>query len=125
MNKDMIARNASCDAITGLVNTGTNYSSGYVGIFNADTTMVARLFYSNPAYSSAVDSTAYAYPITDATALRDATAVSYGVFNRDSTRIWQGIVSSTPGAGDLVLETTALKQGMKVTISSAYYVVPA
>jgi hypothetical protein len=123
--KQMIARNAVCDGIVGLVDVGTDYSTGHLSIFTSDATRITWHALSNPAFGSSVDGTSTAYPISDATALVDATASYFAFENRDGTAIWTGDVTLNTGIGSLKLEFISIPQDSTIAISSAKYVVPA
>jgi hypothetical protein len=72
----------------------------------------------------ATDGTAQAWPIFDATATRDASAISFWMSNRDMTNIYGGSISNMSGAGDFKLNSIILARDATVAISSAYFVVP-
>ena len=125
MNKDIIAQNAACNAIVGLVDAGTANPAGRLLIYNDSSTVLAWLPFGNPAFQDSTDGTSVSNPLTDSTALADGTASWFGVFDRDSTRIWRGSVVQTGHVGDMRLAQTILHTDMTVSITQATYVVPS
>lgn len=87
MNKEIIARNAACNAIVALVDTGTTNPTGQLFVYDDSTNVLARLPFDSPAFLSAVDGTSLSNPLTDSTVVMDGTATSFSVVNRDSTKI--------------------------------------
>jgi hypothetical protein len=126
ITKETIARNASCDAITGqLDQSGYYYSTGHLSIYDMDATRLTWHVLSNPAFGSAVDGTSMAYPISDATVLQDGTASTFAFENQDGSTVWNGLVSLYGQGGALQLESLSLYQDATVGIASALYIVPA
>ena len=125
ITKENIARNASCDAITGLLDQSGSYSIGHLSIYGVDTSRLTWHPISYPAFGLAVDGTSMAYPISDATVLRDGTASTFAFENRDGSAIWGGLVSLNGHGGALQLENLNLYLDSTVAISSALYIVPA
>jgi len=124
MIKELIAQNAACNAVVDLVDTGTDYSSGYLGIYDS-TVLLAALNFSNPAFMDATNGKATAYPMSDSTVLTDGTADSFKVFNRDSTSIWSGSVVSLTEVGELKLNNTVMIKDSTVSLTYGSYTVPA
>ena len=125
MIKSTLARNTACNAIVRLVDTGSSYSTGQLTVLNSDSTVITRHTLSNPAFNDSTDGTAVANIIYDATAIRDGTAALFSVLNRDSSVIWSGTVTNTHGTGDLKLNTTIVPVDSTISISSAFFQVPA
>jgi len=126
-----MARNAACNAVIQLVDVGTDYSSAGIYLFDStdiplyqpdSSSPVARLAMSSPAFLDATDGTAYSNPITDNTAIRDATVTGFGVYNRDSTFIFGGTVSTS--AADMILNPNIIYHDQTAALTSAYYLVP-
>jgi len=125
MQKSLLARNTSCNAIVGLVDEGTFFSAGRLGIFNADATVISYLNFSNPAFGDSTDGTAVSNFIYDATSFFDATASYFNVLTRDSSVVWSGTISNTHGTGDMKIDSIIIPKDTTVSISSATYAVPA
>jgi hypothetical protein len=125
ITKEIIARNASCDAITGRLDMSGYYSAGHLSIYGTDSSRLTWHVLSNPAFGSAVDGTATAYLINDATVLQDGTASTFAFENRDGSAVWKGLVSLNNHGGALQLENIYLFQDSTVAIASAKYIVPA
>jgi hypothetical protein len=125
ITKEIIARNASCDAITGQLDQSGFYSIGHLSIYGTDTSRLTWNALNYPAFGLAVDGTAMAYPISDATVLRDGTASTFAFENRDGSAVWSGLVSLNGHGGALQLESLYLYQDATVGIASALYIVPA
>jgi hypothetical protein len=123
--KSLQARNAACNAVVGLVNTGSALASGRLNICSADSSLLVSLPLSLPAYRDATDGTCVANPISDSTVLRDGTAALYYVWNRDQTTVWTGSVVPTGHIGDLRLNSISLEQDSTVVITNAFFSVPA
>ena len=124
ITKELIARNAACNIITGLLDQTGSYSIGHLSIYNNDETRLTWHTLSNPAFGTSIDGTGTAYPISDATVITDGTATTFSFENRDGTAIWNGLVSLNGHGGALQLETIYLTKDTTVAISSATYVVP-
>lgn len=126
ITKQMIARNASCNQIVGLLDTtGSLYSTGHLSIYTSDSTRITFHTLSNPAFGTSADGTSTAYPISDATALIDGTASTFAFENRNGSAIWKGSVTVNGHGGALQLESVSIPKDTTVAISSATYVVPA
>jgi hypothetical protein len=126
ITKEFIARNASCNAITGqLDQSGYLYSIGHLSIYGVDSSKLTWHTLSSPAFGLAVDGTSTAYPINDATILQDGTASTFAFENRDGSAVWRGLVSLNGHGGALQLESLNFYQDSTVAISSALYIVPA
>lgn len=123
--KELIARNASCDQITGLLDIGSDYSNGHLSIYRSDSTRLTWHELDSTAFGTSVDGTATANLIQDAIVLVDGTASTFSFENRDGTAVWGGNVSVNGGAGALQLESISLTHDTTVAIASAFYIVPA
>jgi hypothetical protein len=120
-----LARNASCDAVVGLLDLGSTYAAGRIGIYTADSSVITYMDLSNPAFRDSTDGTAISNFIYDSTSFFDATASYFNMLNRDSTVIWNGIISRSDGTGDMRLDSIIMPKDTTVSISSATYAVPA
>jgi len=130
MRKELIARNAACNAIVDSIDLGSLYSSGRLCLYTDSTTqdsttMLTWMPMAVPAYQDATDGTAIANPITDSTSFFDGTADSFIVVNRDGTACFGGSVVKTGTVGDMHLAQTFFPKDSTISISSAYYLVPA
>lgn len=125
MTKSTLARNASCDAVVGLLDLGSTYAAGRIGIYTADSSVITYMDLSNPAFRDSTDGTAISNFIYDSTSFFDATASYFNMLNRDSTVIWNGIISRSDGTGDMRLDSIIMPKDTTVSISSATYAVPA
>jgi hypothetical protein len=125
ITKTMIARNASCDAIVGQLDQSGSYPISHLSIYGNDTSRLTWHELSYPAFGLAVDATAMAYHINDATVLKDGTASTFAFENRDGSAIWNGLVSLNGHGGALQLESLNLYKDSTVAIASAIYIVPA
>ncbi len=125
ITKEIIARNASCDGITGQLDQSGYYSTSHLSIYGTDTSRLTWHELSYPAFGLAVDGTSMAYPINDATVLQDGTAATFAFENRDGSAVWRGIATLNGHGGALQLESLNLYKDATIGISSAIYVVPA
>jgi len=126
MTKDMIARNAACNAVTALVNTGSTWSTGLLYLYDDSSAVATIMNFSNPAYQDATNGTALANAITDATCFFDATVSWFRVMNRDASSVWTGTIGTTElVGGDMRFDTVIFPKDSTISISSAYYTVPA
>ena len=124
MYKSVAAQNASCNAVTRLVDQGSFNPTGQINLFNSDGSVLANLILSLPAFSDATDGTAYSNPIADSTVFIDGSASTFAVLNRDALAVWTGTVSDFTGIGDLKLNSVYLIADSTLTITSMIYVVP-
>lgn len=128
VTKSTVAKNAACDAVVDLIDqTSTGFygwSSGRLQLYRSgDSSVIASLICANPCFLSAIDGTAMANPINDATALIDGTASTFGFVNRDNVFIWGGGISSD-GSSELNLASTFISAGTIVSITSGQYIAP-
>jgi hypothetical protein len=124
MFKSIIAQNASCNAITRLVDLGSTYPSGSLNIYDFTSSPLVQLSLSLPAFADSTDGTSVSNYIFDATALRDGTATSFGVLNRDASTVWTGTVSDVYGSGDLKINSIWITKDSTVAITEMIYIVP-
>lgn len=124
MLKSPNAQNAACNAVVDRVDLGSTYSSGRTNLYNSDSTHLAILMMSYPAYGDATDGTAIANTIYDATVLKDGTAALFDVSDRDASAVWNGTVSTYAGLGDWKLNSIILYKDSTVGILNGYYAVP-
>jgi hypothetical protein len=126
ITKTLLARNASCDEITGLLDqSGYYYTVGHLSIYNSDATRLTWHTLSSTAFGASVDGTATAYPISDSTVIQDETATTFAFENRDGSAVWNGLVTTVGHGGALQLDTVNLVQDTTIGISTAQYIVPA
>lgn len=118
-------RTAACDTIVGLLDQGSTYPNGHLGIYNADGTKITWHNLSNPAFGDATDGTSYAHSISDATALIDGTANTFRFEDCDGSNIWKGNVTLFGGGGSLQLEEVSIPKDTTIGLQSATYIVPA
>jgi hypothetical protein len=125
MFKSTDAVNAACNAVTRLVDMGSDNSSGRLNIYGWDaSTILAILPLPIPAFLDAVDGTAVSNLIPDSTTINDGTASFFGVLNRDASTVWTGTISDLVGSGDLKLNSVNILQDSSITITSMVYIVP-
>ena len=125
ITKTTEAQNAACDAIVDLLDEGNQAPGGNLSIYNSDSTKLASLRLSYPAFGDSADGTATANSITDSVGLTDGTAATFSFENRDGTAVWSGIVSLAGGGGDMELNSLDIHTDTTVAVSSVNYVVPA
>jgi len=128
VTKSTAAKNAACNAVTDLIDqTSTGWfgwPSGRLQLYrSSDSSVIASLVCANPAFLPAIDGTSMANPISDATALLDGTATTFGFVNRDSTFVWGGTVGSD-GSSELNLGSNVISSGTIVSVTSGRYIVP-
>jgi len=124
MQKSIETTNRACNSVVAFVDEGALYSSGRININDIDSTLIAFLPLSLPAYTDSTDGTAVANLIYDGTAQLDATAALFDVINRDGSNAWSGTVSTFSGIGDLKLNAVVLYQDSTVSLTEAHYIVP-
>lgn len=116
-------RNSMCDALVDAIDAGagTSHLRIYTSAFG---TLLAELDFANPAFGAASSGTATANTITDETsAPATGTAAVIRVIDRNGTTVFEG-TAGTSGT-DLVLNTTSITTGDRVTVSSATITMPA
>ena len=128
VTKSTVAKNAACDAVTALIDqTSTGlygWTSGRLQLYRSgDSSVIASLVCANPCFLPAIDGTAMANPINDATAINDGTATTFAFVNRDSVMVWGGAVGSD-GSSELNLTSTVISTGTIVSITSGKYIAP-
>lgn len=124
MFKSVDAQNASCNAVTRLVDLGSTYPTGRLDIYDYTNSTLAELPLSLPAFADATDGTAISNFIPDALAIYDGSAVSFGILNRDASTVWTGTVSDFLGNGDLKINSVYITTDSTVTITDMVYIVP-
>jgi len=122
MFKSTEAKNVACNAIVELLDTTSG--PGWLSLYTSNDTKVASLALDNPAFLSAVDGTAVARTITDATALISGTVSYFEMQTGDGSMVWGGSVSLPTFTGDMILNTVNITEDTTVSVSSATYVVP-
>lgn len=125
VRKSIETRNAACNTIVDRLDTGSDWSSGRLALYNSDSTVITMLELSIPAYGDSTDGTSTAYLISDATSYFDATASTFSFLNRDGTAQWSGDITEEGQGGDMQIDSTIIPADTTVSISSAVYIVPA
>jgi len=121
--KSTVAKNAACNAVVDLIDTGSLRPYGTLNILTADSTVLSALRLTNPSFSNAVDGTATASTIYDNTSFIDGTAAFFGFYNRDSTYIWGGNITTVGGGGIMELNALSIPQDATFSITSVKYIV--
>lgn len=112
------AKNAACDAVVDLLDSGAG-ANGTLEILDTDgTTVLVTFNLPSPAFGSASDGDAEANAITDASASASGTAASYRAKDTDGNVVWTGSVTATGGGGDMILDNTSINAGQNVSITS-------
>lgn len=124
MRKSILAANAACNAVVDLIDQGSTWSSGRLGLYNDGSSLISALPFSIPAFQDATDGTSMSNFINDATAVMDGTVSWFSVMNRDGTSIWTGTITGLYGYGDMKLNSVVFPVDTTVSISSALYMVP-
>jgi hypothetical protein len=124
VTKSLLAKNAACNAVVDMVDTGLYLPYGQLRIYNADGTSLVSHRCSNPAFMSASDGTATANTIYDAVVTADGTAASFWFIDRDSSNVWGGAVTVAGGGGELELNSISLPLDSTNSITAAKYIVP-
>jgi hypothetical protein len=111
------ARNKACDSVVDLIDLGSGQSAGYIEIRTgnkptspataATGTLLATLFFSNPAFGDAAAGSAVSNTILDDTDV-DATGVAgwFRFHDRDGNAILDGEITAVGGGGDLEFNNT-------------------
>lgn len=122
---------AACNTLTSLIDAGSGV--GTLVIYdgarpaNVDTavttqTALVTFEFSDPAFASAVDANnaghATANLIAAVQADETGTASWFRVYDSDDNPIYDGTVTDTNGNGDLKVSSTAIVQGIDVTVVS-------
>ena len=122
--KSTPARNAACNAVVGLVDEGSAFANGALNLYRSDSSVLASLNFSVPAFMDSTNGIALANTISDATAILDGTAIRFSVLNRDRSSIYDGTVSGPGGGGDLILNPVSMLHDTTISIVSASFTVP-
>ena len=125
ISKEVLARNAACNAIVQLVDSGSTYPQGHLSIYDASANLIFWHPLSNPSFSSSLDGTSISATIFDAVALIDGTATNFAFENRDGSAVWNGDVGISGSGASLQLESTIIAQDSTNSMQSAIYVVPS
>jgi len=129
------ARNDAGDAIVDLIDGGTINPNGYMEIRSgtkpstpqtaATGTVLATLNFSNPAWASFSNGTAFANAIaSDTSADASGTASWFRFYNRDGTAILDGDITITGGGGDIEFDVVNFILGGVVAITSLQAIMP-
>ena len=119
------ARNAACNGIVDLCDTGSTDANGdlVIGTSGMATTL-AVLALSNPAFGAAATGVATANSISDDTSADNTgTAAAFVLRDRDNTTVLTGSVGTS--GEDINLNTVSITSGDTVSISSLTVTVPA
>jgi hypothetical protein len=136
LNISTLARNAIGDAAVDLIDEGTSSASGYVEIRTgtkpsspqvaATGTLLATLFFSNPAFDDFVNGQADADTITeDSNINANGVAGWFRIYDRDGNALYDGDVTVSGGDGDLEFDTVNFVSGGTAAITAWRMVVPA
>lgn len=118
------ARNAACNAVVDILDTGTGDAAGDLLIQTAGNSQVALLPLSNPAFGNASSGTATANAITSDTAAAGGTAAKAALRDRDNNQTILGSVTAAGGGGDFIISNTSVGAGDTVSCSSLTYSAP-
>jgi len=121
-NISTAARNAMCDALVDLVDSG---GTGTIAIYTASFgTLLATLTFSATAFGAASSGVATAATITDdSSADATGTAAVCRVINGSAATVWEGTVGTS--GEDLNLNTVSIATADVVSISSMTVTMPA
>jgi hypothetical protein len=136
LNISTLARNAIGDAAVDLIDEGTSSVAGYVEIRTgskpsspqvaATGTLLATMFFSNPAFNSFVNGQASADTISEDSNI-NATGVAgwFRICDRDGNALYDGTVTVSGGDGDLEFDTVNFVLGGTAAITAWTMIVPA
>tara|TARA_Y100000310_G_scaffold342527_1_gene446172 strand:- start:18646 stop:19038 length:393 start_codon:yes stop_codon:yes gene_type:complete len=123
------AQNASGQAITDLLNSGTIEirTGASPGVNNAATgTLLATLTLGNPAFGAWANGSSSANAITgDTSADATGTAGYFRAISSGSAAVIDGTVSATGGSGELQLNSVSITQGVPVDVTAWTITKPA
>ena len=125
--KTDIARNATAEAVTDLLNSGSKFPNARLYVYDSD--RVTKLFHLNfsgtaftkPAVAGVINAAGLPYTTLSYGA---GTATWYSANNRDNVPIWSGDVTDLRGSGSMRLASTAIVSGLYISIQSIAYTVP-
>jgi len=119
---ETVARNAACDGVVDLVDSGAGTAT-LVCYTAADATLIT-INLPNPAFGAASVgvATANGTPLSG-TASATGTLAKYAVFSRDSTKLWGGSIG-TSGA-DMIVDNTSITSGQTMNVTSWTHNQPA
>jgi len=129
------ARNDAGDAIVDLIDAGTINPNGYMEIRTgtkpaspqvaATGTLLATLNFSNPAWGTFSNGTAYANAISnDTSADASGTATWFRFYNLDGGAVLDGSITVTGGGGDIEFDIVDFILGGVVAIVSLQAIMP-
>lgn len=124
VSKTSETKSAACDAVVDRIDLGSLSGAGTLRIYNSDSTVLASLGLSNPAFADATDGTSLCNFIYDSTGITDGTSSIFWFHNRDGSSVLGGTVSGPGGGGNLVLSNSAITTDTTVSLTPGYYVVP-
>jgi len=135
VNISTTARNDAGDAIVDLIDGGTINPNGYMEIRTgpkpaspqvaATGTLLATLNFSNPAWASFSNGTAFANAIaSDTSADASGLAQWFRFYNRDGTAVLDGDITTTGGDGDITFDVVNFILGGVVAITSLQAIMP-
>jgi hypothetical protein len=117
------ARNAACDAVVDLIDTGTGDANGDIVIMTSSDVEVATLAFANPAFGDAATGVATANTIAADTTATGGTAALFKFQNRDNNEVLRGSVATS--GSDLNLSSLSIGAGDTISISSFTVTMPA
>ena len=117
------ARNAACDAVVDLLDTGATDATGDLTI-NADSagapgTVLVTVNLQNPAFGNAASGTASANGLPlQGTVTNSGTAAWFVVRDRNNAEVFRGTVTATGGGGDMEISNTSLTANETVQVQT-------
>ncbi len=111
------ARNAACDAIVDLIDSGSTNSAGQIEFQTSANAEVATCAMSNPAFGSAASGTATANSITSDTSATGGTIDHVSIQDRDENEIMQCTIA-TDSSADFQISSLVISSGDTVGVSS-------
>jgi hypothetical protein len=132
----LVARNAACQTIVGLVDAGSAMPNGYIEIRSGtkpsnpqtsppDGLLLATLSMSNPAFGAPSNGSAVANPIASDNSI-DNTGIAtwFRIYNRDNGAVIDGTITIVGGGGDLTFDSVNFVKNGTVSITNLTAVMP-
>jgi len=114
-------RNGIANHVVDQIDTG---GAGSIEFQTSGSAVIATLAFSATAFGAAASGIATAASITDDTDCEPGTVAKFVVKNGSAATIFEGTVTATGGAGDIVLSSVAIGDGDTISISSLTYEAP-
>ena len=121
VTKSTAARNAACNAVVDILDTGSTDATGDLILQTSGNVTVATLTLSNPAFGNASSGTATANAITSDTNAVGGTVAKAALRDRDNNQTILGSVTASGGGGDFIISNTSVGAGDTVSCSSLTY----